>query len=218
MAVRATSAATAAFIVAIAGCASVDVRTVKNPDANLGALRTFNVMQQPSPATPAADAANDPILVNPVTARALRADLLKGFENRGYTVSDAPDFVVAYHAYAKDKPEVAYWDYGYPYYPGWWGPWGPRWGPSGPVTEYTEWTVIIDVLNPTTKELLWRGGGARRVSNDGSGYDEDLSKTVTAILDKFPTAPQGARPQASAPAPESGRFTQSTAHTSSAAR
>src|SRR6202011_2292027 len=114
-------------------------------------------------------------------------DLVTVFENRGYVLSDHPDFAVAYYASASEKLDVAEWDYGYRYDPLWWS--DP--GPYPPAVTYTEGTVIVDVINPSTKELLWRGQGVARVSDDQGQYEQDLGKTVTAILDKFPRAAGG---------------------------
>jgi hypothetical protein len=184
------SLAAAAAMLALTACASVDVRTATSPDANLSALRTFNVMPNPEPPPRFAPSTNDPMLVNSISNRALRTDLVKGFENRGYALADNPDFAVAYYASTQQKLDVTYWDYGYPFYPGWWGG-GPGWGPyDSTVTQYTEGTVIVDVINPQTKELLWRGTGVATVSNDEAKYEQDLWKTVTAILEKFPSAPR----------------------------
>src|SRR5437868_7891589 len=91
-------AASAAILLASTACASVDVRTATSPDANFAALHTFNVKPNPKPRSQAGQAANDPMLVNSISNRALRGDLFKGFEDRGYAVSDTPDFVVAYYA------------------------------------------------------------------------------------------------------------------------
>ena len=182
----------AAISLALAACASVDVHTVTSPDAHLGALHTFSVMSNPKPRSPSAQSTNDPMLVNSISNRALRTDLVKGFEDRGYAVAEKPDFVVAYYACTNQKLDVAYWDYGYGFYPGWWGGWGPGWGPyDATVTQYTQGTVIIDVLDPRTKELLWRGQGVARVSDDEPQYEQELWKTVTAILEKFPQARRG---------------------------
>ena len=186
------SLAAPAAILALAACASVDVRTVTSPDANLGALHTFNVMPNPERPPQFAPSANDPMLVNSISNRALRADLVKGFQGRGYALADNPDFAVAYYASATQKLDVTYWDYGYPFYPRWWGGWGPGWGPyDSTVTQYTQGTVIVDVINAKTKELLWRGSGVATVSDDEARYEQDLWKTVTAILEKFPQARQG---------------------------
>jgi hypothetical protein len=161
-----------------------------SPDADLGALRTFSVMQNAKRLSPGTQSTTDPMLVNSVSNRALRADLVKGFENRGYALADNPDFAVAYYASTKEKLDVTSWDYGYAYYPDWWL--GPGMGPYEPmVTQYTQGTVVVDVVNPKTKELLWRGQGIARVSDDEQQYEQDLWKAVTAILDKFPQARQG---------------------------
>jgi len=187
------SLAAPAAMLALTACASVDVRTVTSPDANLAAVHTFNVMPHPEQPPLYAPSANDPMLVNSISNRALRTDLVKGFENRGYVLADNPDFAVAYYASTRQKLDVTYWDYGYPFYPRWWGGWAaPGWGPyDSTVTQYTEGTVIVDVINPKTKELLWRGSGVATVSDDEAKYEQDLWKTVTAILDKFPQAPRG---------------------------
>jgi uncharacterized protein DUF4136 len=188
MMIRSSLATPAALVLALTACASVDVHTVTSPDANLKALHTFAVMPQPDRRSPAAQSTNDPMLVNSISNRALRADLVKAFENRGYVLSDTPDFTVAYYASAKEKLDVTYWDYGYGYYPHWWGRgfYNPGYAPS--VTEYTQGTVIVDVVDPKTRELLWRGQGVAAVSDDEAQYEQDLWKTVTAILEKFPRA------------------------------
>src|SRR3989449_5956489 len=185
MTTRRPLATPAAIFLALTACASVDVRTVTSPDANLQTLRTFGIMQHARRQAPSDQSANDPMLVNSISNRALRADLVKGFENRGYALSDTPDFTVAYYASTKDKLDVTYWDYGYPYYPRWWGPYE-----QPTVTQYTQGTVIVDVIDSNTKELLWRGQGVANVSDNEAQYEQDLWKTVTAILDKFPRVPQ----------------------------
>ena len=187
MTTRHLLAAPAAIMLALTACASVDVRTVTSPDANLGALRTFSVMPQPEKRSTEAQQSNDPMLENSITNRALRADVVTGFKNRGYVLSDRPDFAVAYYASTTEKLDVTDWDYGYRYDPLWWS--GP--GPYEQVVSYTQGTVIVDVINPSTKELLWRGQGVARVSDDEAQYEQDLLKTVTAILDKFPRAAGG---------------------------
>jgi hypothetical protein len=188
MTTRRFFAAPAAIFLVCSACASVDVRTATSPDANFAALHTFNVKANPKLRSQTSQATNDPMLVNSISNRALRADLFKGFENRGYAVSDAPDFVVAYYACATNKLDVTYWDYGYPFWEDGWGPWWGGYDTS--VTQYTQGTVIVDVLNPTTNELLWRGQGVATVSDDEAQYVQDLWKTVSAILDKFPQALQ----------------------------
>jgi hypothetical protein len=198
---RMTQLLTAAGVVTLAGCASaINVRTALSPDASLHGLHTFRVLPTPKPKIAGAvSSTNDPMLVNSISNRALRTDLAQEFAGLGYVATDSnPDFCVAYYASTKQQLDVTYWDYGYAWQPGWWSGWGRRWGrgwgrdwgmQSGPVvTQYTQGTVIIDVIDPKSKELLWRGQGIAAVSDNEQQYEQDLKATVEAIVDKFPGA------------------------------
>lgn len=180
-------AAVATLLVTACGPA-IRVHTVISPDASLGHLRTFSILPAPKHRVPGLIGANHPMRENSMVNRALREGLVRAFEGRGYVVDDTtPDFVVAYYASAREKLDVTYWDYGYRWRSGWWRGWGPGWyGPA--VTRYTEGTVIIDVLEANSLELLWRGQGIAVVSEDEQQYIADLVETVTAILERFPRA------------------------------
>jgi len=185
----------AAAVVALAACASgVQVRTALSPDASVSGLRTFRVEATPKPSIASTQSTNDPMLVNSISNRALRADLQQGFEKLGYAINDStPDFCVAYYASTTQKLDITSWNYGYPFRPRAWRGWGfyqPRFGPAfdPTVTQYTQGTVIVDVFDPKTKDLLWRGQGVANVSENQQQYTQELQTTVTAILAKFPAA------------------------------
>jgi hypothetical protein len=191
---------TAALALATGACSSgIRVRTTTAPDANLVGLRTFRVLNAPQRRADApALSQSDPMLDNSITNRGLRQDLLQGFEAKGYALDTTdPDFVVAYYAGTKEKMDTTYWNpdpiwrYGYRGYRYGWA-W-PYYGYAAPypvmrLQEYTEGSVIVDVVNPKTKELLWRGQGVARVSDDPNTYAKEIDKTVQAILKKFPHA------------------------------
>jgi hypothetical protein len=180
----------AALTLALPACGpSIQVRTVVNPEANLTNLRTFRILPAPRPRDGRALPPDDPMLTNSITNQALRKAVIEGFQSRGYVLNDSTsDFVVAFYASARQKLDVTFWDYGYGWRPRWWRGWGaPRGEPL--ITEYTEGTVIVDALDPKSKELLWRGRGVAAVSEELQEYVTQLKKTVTAILDKFPRAP-----------------------------
>jgi hypothetical protein len=184
-------AAAAALLLGTAACAPpVEVRTAAEPDANLATRHTFVVMPTPARRGGGTPSGSDPMLVNSINNRALRDDLTQAFERRGYApASGGADFAVAYYASTQDKLDVTYWDYGYPFWPhGWRGHGSGYRGPVAQVTEYDQGTVIVDVIDPTTKQLLWRGQGEARVSNDAAKYRKDLARAVTAIVEKFPQA------------------------------
>jgi hypothetical protein len=207
-----------AFIgMAITGCSSggVQVRTAVEPNADLAALHTFYVLAAPPRSVNAtALSTNDPMLDNSITNRALRADLANALQSRGYTNTSrqAADFLVAYYAGTSQKLDTTYWgptfdpgwryryrgrrDWAWPYYgAGYYGAMNP-WGST--VTATTQGKVIVDITDPKTNELLWRGQGVEPVSDDPAKYASALEGVVNAIVVKFPQASPQA-PVASGP-------------------
>ncbi len=198
-------------VAAVAGCAGgPEIRTTVEPGADLQGLHTFYVLAPPARrADAAALSANDPMLDNSITNRALRDDLAQSFQSRGYAqvARQSADFVVAYYAGTKAKFDTTYWgptidrgwrysywgrrSWAWPYYGG-----GYSGGPSMSVSEYTQGQVIVDVTDPRTSQLLWRGQGIEPVSNDPVKYTSALRGVVNGIVAKFP--------QASAPATTTG--------------
>ena len=177
----------ASLALAAVGCrSSIEVRTMSAPDAGLSALHTFRMLPGPArrdgrPMT----GADDPMINNSIANRAIREQIVKAFQDRGYVLDErSPDFAVAFYATAREKLDVNMWDYGYPF--------DPRWphhmGPVQTVTQYTEGSVIVDVVKPGTRELLWRGEGKAELSDDPSDNVKQLTKAADAIVAKFPHA------------------------------
>jgi hypothetical protein len=214
---RSTLLIGAVIATAITGCSSggVQVRTSVDPNADLAALHTFYVLTPPARHTNAAPlSANDPMLDNSITNRALRDDLTQALESRGYAAAprQSADFLVAYYAGTRQKLDTTYWgptfdpawryryrgrrDWAWPYYGaayyGGMNPWGLG---RATVTSSTEGQVIVDFTDPKTNELLWRGQGVEPVSSDPVKYASALQGVVNAIIVRFPQAP--AQPVAS---------------------
>jgi Domain of unknown function (DUF4136) len=151
-------------------------------------VRTFAIATPTMKKANAVSDNNDPMLSNSISNQALRQDLAADFQAKGYTLtSDSPSFAVAYYASAQQKLDVTNWDYGYRYW-GYHRFWRGYEGPVQTVQQYTQGTVIVDVIDPATKELLWRGQGQAAVSQDPTAYTAELAKTVQAIVAKFPAA------------------------------
>jgi len=197
---------------AITGCSTgggVQVRTAVEPDANLAGLHTFYVLKAPQRSANAPLPSTDPMLDNSITNRALRGDLTTALESRGYapTAREGADFLVAYYAGTSQKLDTTYWGptfdpgwryqyrgrrgwawpyYGASYY-GMMNPWG---GQQVSVTSSTQGQVIVDLTDPKTNELIWRGQGVEPVSSDPTQYANQLQGVVSAIVARFPQASQ----------------------------
>jgi hypothetical protein len=174
----------AAATVLLSACSPISVSTTVAPDVNLRGYRTFKVLNPPQRRLAAAAAIeNDPMLDNSITNRRLREHLANAFSGKGYVIDNAnPDFTVAYYASRRGALDVMAWDYGYP---GRWGGWRERPG-IVEVTPFVEGTVIVDVVNPKTHELMWRGRGVSDVSDDPETYAQNLNRTVKEIVKHYP--------------------------------
>jgi hypothetical protein len=168
----------------LTGCFSVHVATTVAPNADFATFRTFKVLDLPPRRGSPLPAVNHPMVINSVANLALRRHLANAFTGRGYAVDDStPDFTIAYYASLRDTVITGDYDYGYV----------DRWGgyreseTSQISTEYVEGTVIVDVVNPKTHELVWRGQGVSDLSDDPEKYSQLLNRTVRAIVQRFPT-------------------------------
>jgi hypothetical protein len=179
---RALFIACVGTLMAASGCSrNIQVRTVAAPGANFAGRRTFRMLPAPQYRGTTPLAANDPMLVNSITYRALRDEIRRAFESRGYRFSPtSADLDIAAYATAGRKLDIRTFDYGID----WRG--FPR--QYVDVYEYEQGTVIIDVIDPTTHQLLWRGQGVAAVSEDPNKFIAELRKAVDAIVAKFPPA------------------------------
>ena len=169
--------------VVFAACNPVHVTTSVAPDANLSRYHTFRVLNLPARRSGLPSETNDPMLETSVSNHALREHLAKAFTSRGYGVSETnPDFTVAYYASRRGKLDVTAWDYGYP---GRWGGWRGD-GRVVSVEPYVEGTVIVDVVDAKTHELVWRGRGVSDISDEPETYGQNLNRTVKDIVARFP--------------------------------
>jgi hypothetical protein len=160
---------------------NIEVRTVAAPDASFAGRRTFRVLPIPTYRGTVPLAANDPMLVNSITYQAMRNAIRRAFESRGYRyVPDRADLDVAYYVAATPRVAINTWEYGY----------DARGLPREfiDITQYMEGAVIIDVVDPATHKLLWRGQARAVVDPDPDKYTKELARAVDAIVKKIPAA------------------------------
>ena len=170
----------------IAGCAPrYTVHTVTAEGAPLASLRTFVVLRTPRardgrPRT----SPYDPMVANSITNGALRQTITNAFASRGYMLDERqPDFAVAVYASAHEELDPSAWDYGYPAWPRW-----PSPQQRTPQATFTAGTVVVDVVNPNTRELLWRGSGSSRMAEDPAADTRELQRIAAQIVEQFPRA------------------------------
>ena len=166
---------------ALAACGhNVSVRTQTAPGFNIGGRNTFRLLPTPRRGDGSALTADDPMLSTSITNRAIRDDIIRDMESRGYRGAGggSADIDVAFYASAQQALDIHTYDYGYT-----WRGW-PR--EYTDVTRYERGTVIIDLVDPGTRQLLWRGQGVAHVSTDPNAFTNELGKVVDAITKKLP--------------------------------
>lgn len=136
---------------------------------NLAKLKTFNfAIQKRTP--------NDPLAQDSLNDERIKDALESKFAANGFRKENdgKPDFAVAYYVTTKNKFDLR--DYGY-------GP--PRWFGSRDirVDQYTEGTLTVDIIDPITKQLVWRGRASGTI--ELKDLDKKINKSVEKLVQQF---------------------------------
>ena len=175
----------------VSGCSTLEVSYDYDPKADFSGLSTYQWLDEPQKPT------GDPrIDGNTILRDRIHLAVDSELRARGFTkVSADPDFLVAYHVSLDRRQSVqtlnSYygygpgWGYGYgaAYRPGFWGG-----APETYVYEYEEGTLILDIVDPKNKELMWRGSATDEVSFKSTPEKDQtqLNKAVQELLEHFP--------------------------------
>ncbi|MBZ0159316.1 MAG: DUF4136 domain-containing protein [bacterium] len=174
-----TKALVLGLIVFATGCApSVTVKLDYDKEADFAALKTFSWLPMPvNPAASVKEALERNSLMDKRIRRAVEAQLTA----KGYQVNVThSDFMVTYHIGVEDKIAVTDWGYGY----GWRGP------SRVDVYQYQQGTLILDVIDSKSKQLIWRSvaQGVIDPSAPIEKREQRLNDVVTKMLADFPLA------------------------------
>jgi len=169
-------------------CSSVRTNHDFDPNTNFSAWRTYAWFLSGSPAT------GDPRLDNPLLHGRIEAAVDRVLAADGYVrVEDAtPDFFVNYHLSTEQQLDVRTINRSYVG-----GPRGAGWGRRGwggaawtetRVDQFEEGTLVIDFIDVSARQLVWRGSGTRRLSRDPSPerVTQRVNEAVDEILAQFP--------------------------------
>ena len=174
----------AAFTLVLTGslgaCSGMKITTDYNPETapNFSAYQTYAWLPQPI--------RRDARVYNAITEDQVRRAVDNSLSAGGYRklTSGAPDFLVAWTAAIEGKVDVTmvngYYGYGY-------RGWG-AWSAEPMVREYDEGTLILDVIDAESRELVWRGVAQAKVSQNSSPDQRGrrINEAVGKILANFP--------------------------------
>lgn len=171
---------------ALAACAGSRVATDYDGSARFDTLRTFAWLD------PVVEDVEDPVLDSQLLTRKVERSVADALLQRGYTRTDSAaeaDFLVTYHTASRERLRDRGgfsiglgigrpWRHGYgSMYMG--DSYFPR------IEGYQEGTLIIDILDAGSRDLLWRGW-VRNTVDTRNYTDEAIAAAVNEIIAEFP--------------------------------
>ena len=117
--------------------------------------------------------------------------ILKALDNemslKGLSKSETPDLLIGFTTKAKDKIYVNNfnnfsWGWGW----GWgFNPW--LWGPNGfnTISTKTEGTLYVNIIDATTRQLVWQGKGRGGIDENIKNRNERISLFVKEIVGNY---------------------------------
>jgi len=130
---------------------------------------------------------------NPFMHKFIQDEIEKRLTAAGLTkaaAGTAPDILVTYHGSVENQVQLQSDSFGYGfggYGMGGWGMYG--YGAAGPVStttrvvNYQEGTLIVDIIDPMKKELVWRGSTTPiLISDSNDKTQKNISKALDAMV------------------------------------
>jgi hypothetical protein len=165
----------------LVGCASFPVETDYDPATDFAALSSYAWLEATREKT------GDPRLDNDLLDARVRRAVEAALSTKGYRKAEAgsTDFEITYHVGVERQVDVQTYVDSYPR--------GYRWH-SGPthayttVREYDVGSLVLDILDPSEKRLIWRGATQARINANGTPEEREqrARSAVDAILARFP--------------------------------
>ncbi len=180
----------ALLIAAIGGCSTVTVQSDYDRSVSFSGFKTYGWMPYPLKKT------GDPrIDSNSTLALRIRNAVKSQLAAKGVTEKSPgiPDFLVGYHVTLKKKTTTKELNDVYTALDTSSFRTRLRYDPSGQMGtrqtyEYEEGTLILDIIDPKTQKLLWRGSAKGEVDFSASreAKQERVNEAVERILEQFP--------------------------------
>lgn len=158
----------------LTSCATVNVRTDYDTQANFGTYKTFAFFK------PSVDKLEISDLDKKRILRAVESAMIA----KGFVKSATPDLLVGINTKAQTLVHTYQNNVGF----GWgWG-WNPFWAQQGFRNTYetVEGTLYLDLIDANKKELIWQGIGKAPLVEGPEAKEERINEIVTSILAKYP--------------------------------
>lgn len=180
---RARRFATSLLLLGVAlgvGCSSIRVVTDFDPDTEFSGFEEYAWLPDERPE-------GDPRLHNDLVDAVVRRSVDRTLSERGFRKVPlaSANFLVTYYLGLETRIDVQTVHSSFRYSRrGWSG----SVGTDTRVRQYERGTLLVDVLDPSSRRLVWRGSADSRVGSrtDPARRDQQIDDAVRRILDRFP--------------------------------
>lgn len=152
-------------------CSSVSTNYDYDTSYDFAKLKTYRWADIPSKAD-----------ANPLVVQRVGAAVERELKAKGYAPAEgAPDFLVATYVGRQSRIQVTDWGYGY-------GPRGAWYGGGVDVYQYEEGSLIVDIVDARSKQLVWRGTATSIIDPGATPEErtERINEAVAKIFGDFP--------------------------------
>jgi hypothetical protein len=204
------------FITGLSACTSYDYYVAGLNRTNLSRYRTFAWMP--------VGRSNGKTGTNVVADAKIKDAATVALQGKGLALDQRdPDLIISYSTSVGTGTRTYYYPnyggyYGGGFYPGFgfgfgyggWGGWGGwyrpyyyaygapfMYGGSTGQEHYKEGTLIIDLIDRRSKQIVWRGFGVGEAHNNHQKDIDALPEVVAGVLDQLSLAPSSAAPAGS---------------------
>jgi hypothetical protein len=170
----------------IAAAQSSTVRVMAAPQAKIADIRSVHALPTPFRHDRMQRRSTyDPMAPHSRANRALWTTVERELFERGYVDAEwMPDAVVAIYASTDEQLDLDAWLYGYTHAPHWWSLGSIDRSP----TLFPAGTVLVDVVDPETLDVLWRGTGLATIGADPLENTREVLAIASAIIQRLPRA------------------------------
>jgi uncharacterized protein YceK len=178
-------ASVAVFVLA-AGCSSIKVRTDHDERFSFRNFRTYGWIEN------GWGSRGDPAVNSPLTGRRIQNAVDSELIRRGYRRTDtgAPDFYIVYSVTSMRRTDITSTGdpYGHRYFSGYRSAWYHGVGVEAHSSHWVESTIVLDVIDASTDEVVWRGWATTDLDTNPSPdrVSYYVERAVAKILDEFP--------------------------------
>ncbi len=162
----------------------MNVATDFDPRFDFSGYRTYDWLER------TASKDDDPRVYNTIVTGRVKTAVNIALESKGFSrvAHDPPDFFVGWHGSIDKKMNAETINDDYGYQQAWGSANAPQPTSKTYVNEWEEGTLIIDIVDANTKQLVWRTTGMALIEDEKAPEEEQagFNSVIAKMMQDFP--------------------------------